>query len=204
MCKIHWLPLLLTTLFLAVSCNKPEKPKVSTRSEIEEEIKNLSDFVTTEVDVEKVLFWDSDKQQYGLDDFNKYKQLFGSQKLIMVVGATLSYGYDMNSIKVIQPDESKKELIIRLPKIAKCTGVIPSDTIDSSKVINVATGLRSKVGLGRLFRAKKNCIDTFLLVGDSIYQIIKDDAEDNTRMAINKIMQVPRNQGWTYHIYFDI
>ena len=201
MSKIHRLPLLLTILFIVVSCNKHD---FSTKSDIETEIKDLSDIVTTEVDVEKVLFWDSDKQEYGLDDFNKYKQLFGSQKLIMIVGATLSYGYDMNSIEVIQPDESKKELIIRLPKIAKCTAVIPSDTIDQSKVINLATGLRSKVGVDKIFTAKEKCIETFKLAGDSIYNIIKDDAENNTRMAIDKVMHASRNQGWTYHIYFDI
>lgn len=179
--KILIFSLVLLTL---ISCSGPVGPRKWSLNEVESTIKEEGKLVVTEVDVEKVLFWDSDAQKYAWDDMEKYKNFFGTQKYILVVGATLQYGYDANKISFAESGDS---ISIQLPQ-PEYLGCIPEDTIKTDKVVEIKTGLRDYAGSTRIINSKQQCIAMIDQKGDSILNIVKPDVQFDIKIALQSLL----------------
>lgn len=141
----NFLLIMFTCLCLS-SCGDDELKRV--RSAIQE----MNDLATMEVEVQKIIAFDSDDDASNFCGNNfdflesikeTIKKQFGRQVAFMPVKVVLVFGYDTNEIDV---QEEGDNLVVSLPKLPKYLGAKTEDTIDYNNVKDYNSGIYDKIG----------------------------------------------------------
>ena len=181
-------------LMVAISCNGnvaeningTSKSKPSTEK-ILEEIRQCSDLVTTELIVRKVLIYDSSKSEhFTWTDLKTWK--VGDRKCIIPIEVHIKYGYDLNEIAIddvrVTDDSTAVEITLPEPKIIDAGY---NTYIDDNSVVNIATGMRDKIGHELKEEIRRKGYES--IMKEDMSQYINTDIENNTRTLFESIIK---------------
>lgn len=159
-----------------------------TESQIINKIEQNSRLVTTEVELQKVVLWDSSKQKHQWTDLDEItKNWFGTQRFVFPVTITMKFGYDLANLSSDDIEEvDDNTLCITLPK-PRLIDSNPND-IKISDVENFNTGLRGNADKTQIYKARNDIYALILEKQDSILNIVQPEIENNARVIIKNLL----------------
>lgn len=175
-----------------------------TANDVGSTIRELDDFVTMEVSVQKVVMYDSDKEELSFSEPYSYeegfKSLFGRRLVFLTVPAKLNYGYDLRQVEL---EEKEGKLTIHLPKSPIYKGTNHESQVEDANVVNYATGFRDKIGTSKIQELRKDCVNKIVKESNLILSTIDGQAKISATNAVAAVMKGTR---WEkdYEIKFDL
>lgn len=161
-------------------------------SQVVSKIEQNARLVTTEVELQKVVLWDSSKQRHQWTDINEIsKNWFGTQRFVFPVTITMKFGYDLSNLSsrdIEQVDDNT--LCITLPKPI----LIDSnpDDIRISDVENFNTGLRGNADKSHIYKARNDIYALVLEKQDSILNQVRPEIENNAKVVIRNLLNASK------------
>lgn len=157
-------------------------------SQIINKIEQNSRLVTTEVELQKVVLWDSSKQKHQWTDLNEItKNWFGTQRFVFPVTITMKFGYDLSNLSADDIEKvDDNTLLISLPK-PRLIDSNPDD-IKISDVENFNTGLRGNADKTQIYKARNDIYALILEKQDSILGIVEPEIENNAKVIIKNLL----------------
>lgn len=187
---------ILAALLLSISLSCGEKATDNgtqtsasrpTTEKILEEIRLSSDLVTTELVVRKVLIYDSSKSEhFTWTDLKTWK--VGDRKCIIPIEVHIKYGYDLNDIGIddvrITDDSTAVEITLPQPKVIDAGY---NTYIDDNSVVNIATGMRDKIGHELKEEIRRKGYES--IMKEDLSKHISTDIENNTRATFESVIK---------------
>lgn len=157
------------------------------------ELQANADIATTEVTIRKIAIYDTEKSE-KFSWTNPATWKYGDRKLIIPVEVHIKYGYDLREMTLenIKLTDDSTAVVVVLPK-PKIIDAGYTAEIDDKSVVNIATGLRSKIGheLEEEIRLK----GYEAVLKEDLKSIVGKEIEANTRSMFESII---KSLGWEY------
>lgn len=180
--------ILFVTCLCLSSCGDDELKKVKGA------IQEMNDLATMEVEVQKVIAFDTDDDasNFGGNNFDflesikeSIKKKFGRQVAFLPVKVVLVFGYDTNEIDV---QEEGDNLVVSLPKLPKFLWPKTEDMIDYNNVRDYNSGIYDKIGDTKLRKIKNTCENEIIDKNEEILESIKTEIKPSAEFAIACIL----------------
>lgn len=157
------------------------------------ELQANADIATTEVTIRKIAIYDTEKsEKFSWTNPSTWK--YGNRKLIIPVEVRIKYGYDLKEMTTenIKLTDDSTAVVVVLPK-PKIIDAGYTAEIDEKSVVNIATGLRSKIGheLEEEIRLK----GYEAVLKEDLKSVVGKEIEANTRSMFESII---KSLGWEY------
>lgn len=159
---------------------------------IAKKIEQNARLVTTEVELQKVVLWDSSKQNHQWTDLDEIsKNWFGTQRFVFPVVVKMKFGYDLSgfsSSDIEKVDDNTLRISLPKPRLIDSN----PDEIEISEVENFNTGLRGNADKTQIYKARNDIYALILEKQDSILSTVRPEIENNARVILQNLLSASK------------